>query len=76
MLMFRVLVHHASSILALVRDPTEPTTFFKSYRIGDKGVVLRAWRKPYFFKPFNDATQEFMRSRKMPELQRGPRPSA
>lgn len=75
-LIVRILYHHAGSVLALVRDPTTPTTFFKTYRIGDKEVLLRSWRKPHVFTPFSDATKQFTRTQPIPELQRGPRPAS
>lgn len=75
-LMIRMLYHHAGSILALVRDPTTPTTFFKTYRIGDKEVLLRSWRKPHIYSPFSDATKQFTRTQPIPELQRSPRPAS
>jgi len=75
-LLLRILAHHATAILELVRDPTEPTTFFRSYRIHGKEVVLRSWRKPIIFTPFKDETKRFIRHQPISELQRAPRPSA
>lgn len=76
LLVTRLLVHHADALLALVRHPTEPTTFFKTCRMGDKEILLRSWRKPYVFTAYGDETKRFIRSQPISALQRAPRPSA
>lgn len=75
LLLFHFLIHHADAVLALLRDPTEPTTFFKTYRVHGKEIVLRPWTKPYIFKAFSDETKRFIRHQPIVELQLAPRPS-
>lgn len=76
LLLFRILSHHAATLLSLFRDPTEPTTFFKTYRIHKKEIVIHPWRRPLIFTPFADDTKRFVRLQPILELQRAPRPSA
>lgn len=76
LLLLRILVHHAATVLALFRDPTAPTTFFKTHRIRDKEILLRSWTKPYVFPAFSDETKRFIRHQPISELQRKPRPTA
>lgn len=76
LLLCPILIHHTATVLAWFRDPTEPTTFFKTYRIGDKEILLRSWSKPFVFPAFSDETKRFIRHQPIAELQGEPRPSA
>lgn len=74
-LAFRMLAHNSTALLDMLRDPTAPTTMFKSYQMGDKGMVIRPWKWPVIFRVDSEWTKQFARHRPIPELQTAPRPA-
>ena len=72
----RLIYLNGSSLLSLVYDHTEPSTFFHNFQIGEHGVILKPWSWPVTYKLEIGLSKQHNRLQAIPELRRASPPSS